>query len=108
MLDFSNYNSPFSWRYASPDMRYIFSEQHKFEIWRKIWVALAKYQFKNNLLTKSEYQDIKKNQTNLDINRILEIETETHHDVVAAIKEFSEKAKIGGGRLPSFLRVGQE
>jgi len=29
----------------------------------------------------------------------LEIEKETKHDVVAAIKEFAEKAKIGGGKI---------
>lgn len=99
MIDFSNYNSPFTWRYASDEMRHVFCEQHKFELWRKIWVALAKAQYEQNLLTKEEYQDLKNNQNNLDINRILEIEEETHHDVVSAIKEFSEKAKIGGGKI---------
>lgn len=97
--DFSSYNSPFNWRYASLEMRNIFSEKHKFMIWRKIWVALAKAQFEQGLITKKEYDDLKKNELKIDISRILEIEKETKHDVVAAIKEFAEKAKVGGGKI---------
>lgn len=36
---------------------------------------------------------------NIDIERILEIEKETRHDTVAAIREFAEKAEIGGGKI---------
>jgi adenylosuccinate lyase len=98
-FDFSSYISPFTWRYSSPQMRYLFSEEYKFNTWRQIWVALAESQYKLGLLTKEEFLDLKKNQSNIDINRILEIEKETKHDVVAAIKEFAEKAKIGGGKI---------
>lgn len=98
-LDFSTYISPFTWRYASPEMRHIFSEEHKYELWRKIWVSLAVAQHSVGLISKKEIDDLKKNEDNIDITRILEIEKETKHDVVAAIKEFSEKAKIGGGKI---------
>ncbi len=98
-LDFSTYISPFTWRYSSDEMRYIFSEQHKYELWRKVWVALAEGQNSFGLVSKEEVDDLKKNEKNIDISRILEIELETRHDVVAAIKEFSEKAKIGGGKI---------
>ena len=36
------YISPFSERYASKDMQYIFSQDMKFSTWRRLWVALAK------------------------------------------------------------------
>ncbi|MBQ1388179.1 MAG: adenylosuccinate lyase [Clostridia bacterium] len=36
------YISPFSTRYASEEMQYIFSEQFKFTTWHKLWIALAK------------------------------------------------------------------
>lgn len=98
-LDFSTYISPFTWRYASPEMRHIFSEEHKYELWRKIWVSLAMAQHSVGLVSKEEIDDLIKNEHNIDITRILEIEKETKHDVVAAIKEFSEKAKIGGGKI---------
>ncbi|MFH0773584.1 MAG: adenylosuccinate lyase [bacterium] len=98
-LDFSSYVSPFTWRYSSKEMRYIFSEQNKYKLWRKIWVALAEGQHKAGLVSRQELDDLKKHEEDIDIERILEIEKETKHDVVAAIKEFSEKTKVGGGKI---------
>lgn len=97
--DFTSYTSPFSWRYGSEKMRQIFSEENKYKLWRKIWVELARAQSKDGLVSKEELSDLEKHQDDLDIERIWEIEKDTRHDVVAAIKEFAEKAKIGGGKI---------
>lgn len=99
MKDYSRYTSPFSWRYGSDKMRQIFSEENKYILWRKIWVELARAQNKEGLVSKEELADLEKNQENIDIERIWEIEKDTRHDVVAAIKEFAQKAKIGGGKI---------
>ncbi len=99
MKDFKNYTSVFSWRYGSDEMRKIWSEENKYRIWRKVWVELARAQSKMGLVSKEELEDLEKNQENLDIERIWEIEKDTRHDVVAAIKEFAEKAPIGGGKI---------
>lgn len=80
-------------------MRRIFSEENKYKLWRKVWVALARAEVKEGLVSKDELLDLEKNQDKIDIGRILEIEKETKHDVVAAIKEFAEKAKVGGGKI---------
>lgn len=98
-FDFSTYLSPLTWRYGSPEMRTIFSEKHKYELWRKIWVALAEAQHQVGLVSKEELDDLKKNEKNIDIEKIFELEHDTKHDVVAAIKEFAEKAKVGGGKI---------
>lgn len=98
-LDFSNYLSPFTWRYGSEEMRNVFSEENKYKIWRKIWVALARAQSKAGLVSKEELEDLEKNQDNIDIAAILENEKETRHDVVAAIKEFASKSSKGGGKI---------
>ncbi len=98
-LDYSLYLSPFTWRYGGDKMRQIFSEESKFKTWRKIWVALARAQSKAGLLSKEELKDLEANQENLSIERIREIEKETKHDLVSAIKEFAEKATIGGGKI---------
>jgi adenylosuccinate lyase len=98
-MNSKSYLSPFSWRYGSDKMRQIFSEEYKYQLWRKVWVALAQAQHKAGLVSKVELADLKKHQNNIDIDRILEIEKETKHDVVAAIKEYAEKTKIGGGKI---------
>ena len=42
---------------------------------------------------------MKKNEKNIDIEKIFKLEKDTKHDVVAAIKEFAEIAKVGGGKI---------
>ena len=44
MPDFDTYLSPFTWRYGTPAMRRLWSEQNKRLIWRRIWVVLAEVQ----------------------------------------------------------------
>ena len=39
--DNAGYLSPFSTRYASREMQYLFSAQNKFSLWRKLWIILA-------------------------------------------------------------------
>ena len=41
MSQHDRYISPFSTRYASDEMQYIFSDDNKFRTWRRLWVALA-------------------------------------------------------------------
>jgi adenylosuccinate lyase len=98
-FDFDTYISPFTWRYGSNEMRYIFSEKHKYELWRKIWVSLAKAQQKAGLVSSEELKDLEAFYASIDIDRILEIEKDTKHDVVAAIREYAEKATVGGGKI---------
>jgi adenylosuccinate lyase len=98
-IDFKNYQSPFSWRYGSEKMRGIFSEETKFKTWRKLWVALAKAQNSTGLISKEELADLEKNENVLNAERIIEIEKDLTHDVVSAIREFAEVAKIGGGKI---------
>ncbi len=98
-LDFSSYLSPFTWRYGSEEIRKIFSEENKYIIWRKIWVALAKAENRAGLVSKEELEDLKKHEKNIDIDEIIKHEKNTKHDVVAAIREFADKAKIGGGKI---------
>ena len=41
VFNHDTYLSPFTWRYGSPEMRRLWSEAHKRQLWRRIWVALA-------------------------------------------------------------------
>lgn len=97
--DLTSFVSPLSWRYGTPAMRKLFSEEHKYRLWRKVWVALAQVQYEVGLVTREELADLKKYETHIDSKAILAIEEETRHDVVAAIREFALKANIGGKKI---------
>ncbi|HSH00972.1 MAG TPA: adenylosuccinate lyase [Anaerolineae bacterium] len=89
--------SPLTWRYGTPEMRAIWSEVHKRQLMRRVWVALATAQNQAGLVTDQQLADLKSHQDNIDIDRALTIEKETRHDVMAEIKTFAEQATIGGG-----------
>jgi adenylosuccinate lyase len=98
-FDTTGYISPFTWRYGTPEMRHIFSEQHKYQLWRKVWISLAQAQHKAGLISDAELADLTTFAQDIDIEKILEIEKDTKHDVVAAIREYAEKATVGGGKI---------
>lgn len=98
-LNFNTYQSPFSWRYGSDEMREIFSEVNKRKTWRKVWVALARAQQKAGLLEKKELEVIEKNAQKIDIARAQQIEKEIYHDLMAEIKVFAEQSGKAGGKI---------
>ena len=51
MQNYNSYQSPFSWRYASPEMRRMWSEVNKRLLWRQMWVALAETQAEYGLVS---------------------------------------------------------
>ena len=55
MAQHDRYISPFSTRYASDEMQYIFSDDNKFRTWRKLWIALAKAEQKQGLAITDEH-----------------------------------------------------
>ncbi|MHB8113200.1 MAG: adenylosuccinate lyase [Bellilinea sp.] len=99
MSRWENYQSPYSWRYASPAMRRLWSEQYKRELWRLIWVALAETQHEFGLVRSDQVEDLRAHTTHLDIPRALEIEAEIHHDLMAELKTYAEQCPVGGGIL---------
>ena len=97
--DYSTYLSPFTWRYGSPEMRHIWSEEHKRKLWRRIWVALAEAQSEFGILSGEQAADLRQHMQDVDVPRALEIEAEIHHDLMAELKTFAEQASLGGGIL---------
>lgn len=98
-VDFDSYLSPFSWRYASPAMRALWSERSKRLLWRRIWLALAKVQSGYGLVSAEQLADLAAHAAEVDIPRALEIEAEIHHDLMAELKTYAEQAPVGGGAL---------
>ena len=95
-MNFDSYQSPFSWRYASPDMRALWSETHKRRLWRQIWVALAEAQVDFGLVTPEQLADLRAHVNEINISRALEIEAQIHHDLMAELKTYAEQCPQGG------------
>jgi adenylosuccinate lyase len=89
--------SPFTWRYGSSDMRQIWSETHKRQLMRQVWLALAAAQNKAGLVSDAQLADLAAHVDDVDIARAQAIEQETRHDVMAEIRTYAEQCPLGGG-----------
>ncbi len=96
-MDYTTYLSPFSWRYASAEMRGLWSETHKRLLWRQIWAALAEVQMEFGLVRPEQVEDIRAHLADIDIERANAIEAEIHHDLMAEVRTFAEQCPVGGG-----------
>src|SRR5689334_17973429 len=93
----TSYQSPFSWRYGSDEMRALWSEVEKRKSWRRIWIALAEAQVDAGLVTPEQVADLKAHADQIDVARAQEIEAEIRHDLMAEVKTYAEQCKVGGG-----------
>lgn len=92
-----SFQSPFSWRYGSREMRAIWSEISKRRLWRRIWVALAQAQHEAGLVTAEQVDDLRGHADQIDMARALEIEAQIHHDLMAELQTFAGQCPVGGG-----------
>jgi len=61
------YQSPLTSRYASKEMAFNFSDDKKFQTWRKLWISLAKTQKQLGLhITDEQIQEMERNVDNID------------------------------------------
>ena len=99
MPDFTHntFISPFSWRYGSEEMRYLWSEEYKRRLMRRVWVALAAAQHVAGLVSAEQLADLERHIDDVNIARALQIERETRHDVMAEIRAYAEQCPVGGG-----------
>ncbi len=91
-FDFNSYLSPFTWRYGSDEMRFLWSEVHKRSLWREVWAALAQAESDYGLVTPEQVQHLRARVREIDVERALEIEAQIHHDLMAELKAYAEQA----------------
>ncbi|MGF1503567.1 MAG: lyase family protein, partial [Anaerolineae bacterium] len=91
------FQSPFTWRYGTPQMRQLWSEVEKRRRLRRVWVALAEAQVRAGLVTPEQAADLRTHMDAIDIERAHEIEAEIRHDLMAEVRTFAEQATVGGG-----------
>jgi adenylosuccinate lyase len=95
----TTYASPFSWRYARPALRELFSERERRKLWRAVWVALAEAQQQAGLVTQAELDDLRAHAGEIDLAAALAIEREIGHDLMAEIRVYASQATVGGGKI---------
>ena len=95
----TTYASPFSWRYAHPSLRELFSERERRKLWRAVWVALAEAQQRAGLVSQAELDDLRAHAEDIDLAAALAIEREIGHDLMAEIRVYAKQATVGGGKL---------
>jgi len=90
------YQEPLVGRYTSKEMQYLFSEQNKFETWRKCWIALAEAQYELGLqLIKPEMiAQMQQNAADIDFKMAAAREKETRHDVMAHVYTFGQQCPL--------------
>lgn len=80
------YESPLSARYASKEMKYIFSPDKKFRTWRKLWIALAESEKELGLpITQEQIDELKAHADDINYEVAQEREKIFRHDVMSHV-----------------------
>ena len=76
-------------RYTLPEMGALWTDENKFRTWLDVEIAACEGWAKLGKIPPAAVADIKK-KANFDVDRILEIEAETRHDVIAFLTNVGE------------------
>ncbi|MCR5387716.1 MAG: adenylosuccinate lyase [Lachnospiraceae bacterium] len=80
------YTSPLGERYASKEMQFIFSQDKKFQTWRKLWIALAETEKELGLdITDEQIAELKAHVTDINYEDAKAREKEVRHDVMSHV-----------------------
>lgn len=91
MQDYNSYVSPFSTRYASKEMQYVFSANMKFTTWRRLWLSLAKAEKALGLdITDAQINEMSAHLDDVDYAVAEAREKEVRHDVMAHVYAFGK------------------
>ena len=94
MPDTSVYENPLLSRYASREMAENFSDDKKFRLWRRLWIALAEAEKELGLnITDEQISEMKKYADAINYEDARKFESEVRHDVMAHVKAFGKQAK---------------
>lgn len=87
-----SYVSPINSRYASKEMKYIFSPDKKFTTWRKLWVALAESEKELGLdISEEQLAELREHIYDINYDVAEAKEKEIRHDVMSHIFAYGEQ-----------------
>ena len=86
------YESPFSTRYASDEMQYLFSQNMKFRTFRKLWIALARAEQKAGLdITDEQIAELEAHKDDVNFEAAEAYEKKLRHDVMAHVHAYGDQ-----------------
>jgi len=98
------YISPFSERYASAEMQYIFSQNMKFSTWRKLWIALAETEMELGLaqdgkpvITQEMIDELKSHIYDINYDDAIAREKLVRHDVMSHVYAYGLQCPKAAG-----------
>jgi len=93
-----NYVSPFSERYPSKAMQYLFSPDKKFRTWRQLWIALAEAEMELGLsVTQEQIDQLKAHAEDINYDVAKEQEALVRHDVMAHVHAYGIQCPAAKG-----------
>lgn len=93
MNEHETYRSPLESRYASAEMRAIWSDQRKFTTWRRLWLALAEAQKELGLeITDAQLDQLRSHLEDIDYDAAARYEKQFRHDVMAHVHTLGDAA----------------
>ena len=85
------YQNPLVSRYASSEMVTLFSDDRKFKLWRKLWIALAEAQGELGLeISPNQLAELRSNLDQIDYEKIAAYERKLRHDVMAHVHGYAD------------------
>lgn len=98
MNDHTIYQSPLSSRYASKEMKYLFSEEKKFKTWRKLWIALAQAEQELGLnITDEQIAQLQEYAEDINYDVAKAREAVVRHDVMSHVYAYGQQADKAAG-----------
>lgn len=93
------YESPLASRNASAEMLALFSPQHKFSLWRRLWLELARAQRQLGVhrISQQALEQMQQHLNDIDFAKAAEWEKRLRHDVMAHVHTFEEAAPAAKG-----------
>ncbi|MGQ4808018.1 Adenylosuccinate lyase [Candidatus Entotheonellaceae bacterium PAL068K] len=95
---YQGYVNPLVDRYASPDMSRLFSPQHKFQTWRRLWVALAEAEAEVGLdIRADQIEELRAHIDDINFDVAEAQEQQLRHDVMAHIAAYGAQCPTARG-----------
>ena len=92
------YESPLSSRYASEYMLHLFSADHRYQTWRRLWVALAKAEKHLGIpISAEQIAQLEEKIEEIDYELIEKRERQVRHDVMAHVHAYGVAAPKAAG-----------